>query len=657
MNPTAIIVDDSLTVRMDLAAAFETAGFRPVLCASAAEARATLQRTPADVVILDVVLPDGDGVDLLAELRGNPATASTAILMLSSEADVSDRIRGMQTGADDYVGKPYDTGYVIAKARELLRIRAAAHPKPITVLLVDDSPTIRNELAAALAAAGYHPITAASGEDGLRLAGDHRPDAVITDGVLPGIDGPTLIRRLRLDGTLRGVPCLLLTAADDPDAELRALDSGADAFVRKGDTTIILAKLAAALRTEPSAALGEEASSLLGPKKLLVVGDDPGSAESLAATMRGEDYDVILARTCPEALDLLTNQPVDCILLSLPTADPSTATCQQVTAAAADQGVPVIMITGRDDPATIVDGLAAGADDVICESGGLGILNARIRSQVRRKQLDHENRRIRDELLSREIAAAQARAAQQLAEARAAMTGELERRNEELEAFSYSVSHDLRAPLQSLIGFNELLLNDRGSELDDEVRECIRITLAGAWRMADLVNDLLQLAQATSSLLTREQVDLSALARTTLDELRRRDPSHHVITLIQDEVSTYADASLIRILIDNLLGNAWKYTTKRDQPTIEFGQRPYRNRLTYFVRDNGAGFDMAHADNLFRPFMRLHTADDFPGTGIGLATARRIIDRHDGHIWAESVVGQGATFYFDLPNPQPQPDG
>jgi two-component system NtrC family sensor kinase len=656
MKPTALIVDDSLTVRMDLTHAFEAAGFQPIGCATAAEARTALAQAPVDVTILDVVLPDGDGVDLLAEMRGHADTADAIILMLSTEAEVNDRIRGLQTGADEYVGKPYDTGYVIAKARQLMRSRVSARrPSDIDstlVLVIDDSLAVRQELTTTLEAAGYTVLTADTGEDGLRLASDRRPDAVIIGGTLPRVDGPTIVRRLRLDATLRGIPCLLLTATSDRTAELQALDAGADAFVHLGDTAVILAKLAAALNSTTSPAISNDTGSLLGPKKLLVIGDGSASMDTLAGTLHGEGFDVVLARSGAEALTLLGTQPVDCVLLHdrAPEAG-GPETCRRIKATPSVQGVPVIVITERGDPAATVEGIAAGADDVLHEFDDVDILKAHIRSQVRRKQLDEENRRIADELLRRELAAADARAAQQLAETRAALAEELERRNEELEAFSYSVSHDLRSPLNTIIGFNQLLLDDRDDGLDEQTRECVHVTLNAAWRMAELIEDLLQLAYVSRGELTREQVDLSGVAHGVVHDLRRRDPARQVTTLIEDGVTADADGRLVRVLFDNLIGNAWKYTAKTDEARIEFGQQLSSDPATYFIRDNGAGFDMAQADKLFRPFTRLHSPEQFPGTGIGLATVRRIVDRHNGRIWADAAVGHGATFYFSLPTP------
>jgi DNA-binding response OmpR family regulator len=224
VSATILIVDDSLTVRMDLAEAFTAAGMRPLPCATAREARAALRSQAVDLAILDVLLPDADGVELLKEIRSNAATGNLPVLVLSTEAEVRARIRGLQTGADDYIGKPYDTGYVVARARELLRARRAggtsrAEAAP-SILVIDDSATFREQLREELERSGYGVFIAGGGEEGLRLAAIHRPAAIIVDGAMPGIDGPTVIRRLRLDVALRSTPCLLLTAAEDRGAEL-----------------------------------------------------------------------------------------------------------------------------------------------------------------------------------------------------------------------------------------------------------------------------------------------------------------------------------------------------------------------------------------------------------------------------------------------------
>ena len=194
MTPTVLIVDDSLTVRMDLHSAFEADGFATLLCGTGAEARAAFGAATFDAAVLDVLLPDADGVDLLRELRARPERAGTVTLLLSTEAEVADRLLGLRTGADEYVGKPYDAGYVVARARQLLGDPQQARDRT-TVLVIDDSLTFRQRLRDLLEPEGYAVLTASSGEEGLRVAADRRPQAVIVDGVMPGIDGATVIRR------------------------------------------------------------------------------------------------------------------------------------------------------------------------------------------------------------------------------------------------------------------------------------------------------------------------------------------------------------------------------------------------------------------------------------------------------------------------------
>src|SRR5258708_4752798 len=275
MSPTILVVDDSLTVRMNLMELLDEADLPAVACATAAEARQALAENHFALVILDVLLPDGDGIELLAEIRATPSANGTAVMLLSTETEIRDRIRGLTTGADEYVGKPYDPGYVVARARELVR-RGEGAPAPgqESVLLIDDSVTFREVLKAALEAASYRVLVAGSGEEGLRLASDLRPSGVIVDGVLPGIDGATVIRRIRLDAALRGLPCLLLTGSGDRGEEVRALDAGADAFVRKEENiALILARLSAMLRSAGAQIAGHGTASLLGPKKILAVDD------------------------------------------------------------------------------------------------------------------------------------------------------------------------------------------------------------------------------------------------------------------------------------------------------------------------------------------------------------------------------------------------
>ncbi len=240
---------------------------------------------------------------------------------------------------------------------------------------------------------------------------------------------------------------------------------------------------------------------------------------------------------------------------------------------------------------------------------------------------------------------------QRLNEALRHQKAELENVNHELESFSYSVSHDLRAPLRAIDGFGQLLVEHSGERLDGESKRYLRFMRDATARMAQLIEDLLSLAKVTRGEMVRTEVDLTALARSIADRLHTAAPGRSVEFAIEPGVRAWGDLRLLAVLLENLLGNAWKFTSKRGDARIEFGHRREPGRTVYFVRDNGAGFDMARASRLFTAFSRLHSADDFEGTGIGLATVQRIVHRHGGQIWAEAQPGQGATFFFTLSQP------
>jgi light-regulated signal transduction histidine kinase (bacteriophytochrome) len=229
-----------------------------------------------------------------------------------------------------------------------------------------------------------------------------------------------------------------------------------------------------------------------------------------------------------------------------------------------------------------------------------------------------------------------------------ARTAELTAANKELEAFSYSVSHDLRAPLRSIDGFSQAVLEDYGEKLDASGADYLRRIRFAAQRMSGLIDDMLTLARVTRSAVHREIVDFSTLAKSVAEDLQHGDPKRQVEFAIKDGLVVEADVRLLRVVLENLIGNAWKYTSRHDAAHIELGSPRDNGHRVYFVRDDGAGFDPQYASRLFGAFQRLHASTEFPGTGIGLATVQRIVHKHGGRIWAESAVEKGATFYFTL---------
>ena len=225
-------------------------------------------------------------------------------------------------------------------------------------------------------------------------------------------------------------------------------------------------------------------------------------------------------------------------------------------------------------------------------------------------------------------------------------TYELEAANKDLESFAHTVSHDLRGPLGGIRGFGEALRDGFGGELNDEGRESVRWILESADQMQSLIDGLLQMSRLSRAELERDDVDLSAIAKGIATSLQKTAPDREVEFAITDDVVANGDERLLRAVMENLMTNAWKFTSKRDRARIEFGRTRDNGHVAYYVRDNGAGFDPAHAPKMFRPFQRLHSSKEFEGTGIGLATVQRILQRHGGKAWAEGEPGKGATIYF-----------
>jgi signal transduction histidine kinase len=448
---------------------------------------------------------------------------------------------------------------------------------------------------------------------------------------------------------------LLLTAEEGTAGEVLALDAGADAFARKSeDESVILARVAAMLRAAGESREHAHRTSLAGLKKILAVDDSPTYLDELARHLRDEGYDVVKAVSGEEALELLSMQPVDAVLLDVVMPGLSgTEVCRRVKQAPALRYVPLIMLTAVSESEAMIQGMNAGADDYVTKSADFDVLKARLRAQLRRKQFEDENRRMREQLLAKESETRQARA---IADATQVLSEQLARRNDELDAlngelkvFAYSVSHDLRQPLRAIDGFTKLLLKATANKLDDQERHYLERVLGGAARMAALIDGLLALSNVTRKELAVQTVRLDEIARKVAANLRAADPQRSVELVIADALEVEGDPRLLESVIENLLGNAWKFTARSAAPRIELGIADGEGAArVYFVRDNGAGFDMKYAANLFGPFQRLHSDEEFPGTGIGLATVQRIIARHGGRIWAEGEAGRGACVSFTL---------
>lgn len=399
---------------------------------------------------------------------------------------------------------------------------------------------------------------------------------------------------------------------------------------------------------------------------ILIAEDSPTQAQSLQLVLESAGFDVALAADGAQALAHLRSHPADLVLsdIEMPVLD-GHGLCRSIRADPALRSTAVILLTSHDDDFEVLAALESGADNFLMKPCASEHLIRRVRAVLegrrlradghvqggaeilfrgRRFHIDSDRERILDLLVTtlgdvvdreRELTASQAR----LLEA-----------NRELEAFSYSVAHDLGAQIRGIDGFSRLLLRAGTTEaLPDSLRAWLGHITAAAERMRHIIDDLMRLSRVVRGDVATRPVDLAALARLVVRDLHDAEPERDVRVLIPEALPCRGDEGLLRVLLENLIGNAWKFTRQRDDATIEVGVGAHGGEPAWFVRDNGAGFDMRFAHKLFLPFQRLHADERFSGTGIGLTTARRVVQRHGGSIWARSEPDRGATFTFTLP--------
>lgn len=404
--------------------------------------------------------------------------------------------------------------------------------------------------------------------------------------------------------------------------------------------------------------------------RILIAEDSPTQAVRLRYALENAGHTVIATANGRQALDsALAEKPSLIISDILMPEMNGYDLCHQIKTNPALKDVPVILVTALSDPQDVIRGLECGADNFIVKPYEdhhlinriqFVLLNHSMQRQSngdsvdiffdgRKHVISSDRVQILNLLLSTYETAIQRN--EELAAAKDALRAantSLESTNKELEAFSYSVSHDLRAPLRAIEGFTRSLMTDHAAQMDDNAQALLHRVASACTRMGQLIEDLLTLSRVTRSEMRHEPVDLSAVAESIVADLRTGDPQRNVQVRIDPGMTATGDPRLLRAALENLLGNAWKFTSNQPNAVIEFGALPDRQPAVFYVRDNGAGFDMDYADKLFGPFQRLHSTSEFPGTGVGLATVQRIVNRHQGSIWAEAMVEQGATFYFTL---------
>ena len=512
-----------------------------------------------------------------------------------------------------------------------------------TVLVVNDSPDSLELMSLLLSRAGYSVLTAFDGQEGFEVASRERPRLVVSDVSMPRADGIELCRLMRGHEGLRDTPVLLVSAIrKDSESVVEGLKAGADDYLEAPyDPALLLAKVAQLVeREEAEEALRESELRLHTVIENLAEGliiSEPGGRllywNRAGLEMHGfSDLEEGLRRL-PEFEKIYELSTTDGRVLGLEE--------WPMPRALRGERLRNFEVRVRHKESGWERIFSYGGSTVR-QPGGETLAFLTIRDITERKQAEEQIRQLNETLEGRVRE----------------RTAQLEAANEELEAFSYSVSHDLRAPLRHIDGFTRALLEDHSDELSEEGKGYLREVRDASREMARLIEDILQLARVTRSEMRREVVSLSELAGEAVAELRKGDAGGDVVVRIEEGLLARGDRRLLQIMLVNLLGNAWKFTSKRAGAEIVFGREERGGETVYYVRDNGAGFDMAYAHKLFVPFQRLHSVEEFEGTGVGLATVRRVVNRHRGRVWAEGMPGRGAIFYFTIPAfERAKPDG
>jgi PAS domain S-box-containing protein len=523
------------------------------------------------------------------------------------------------------------------------------------ILVVDDDKNNVSYLETLFRAQGFHVTTADNGAKALDSARKDPPDIIISDILMPVMDGFMLCRQWKNDSRLKNIPFVFYTATyTDPKDEKLANDLGADLFIIKPQEPDVLLDIVQKVMADRKPEIIEKTPEVEIPEEEVL-----------------KEYNKTLFRKLEKKIDELetANQTIkesETKYRSLIETTNTGFAIIDVEGKVLDANKEYIRLSGHNILQQIigrkVTGWTAGHDRARNAEKVKECLKQGFVRDLEIDYVDKDGRVMPVEInatavemtggtvimtLCRDITERK-KAEDEIRHLNESLEQRVRERTTELEAFSYSVSHDLRAPLRAIDGFSQALLEDYENRLDAQGKDYLTRIRTSTRLMAELIEDLLKLSRITRTDMDIVPVNMTRMAQSIIYELQKSHPQRIVNIKIAGSLEDSADPRLIRIVLENLLGNAWKFTGKKTIAEIEFGSTKKDNKKVYFIRDNGAGFDMEYAERIFAPFQRLHNVEEYPGTGIGLATVRRIINRHGGTVRAEGVPGQGATFYFTL---------
>ncbi|HLP15697.1 MAG TPA: response regulator [Bacteroidota bacterium] len=525
------------------------------------------------------------------------------------------------------------------------------------ILVVDDASANLQFLQNLLTAHGYTVYPASDGELALEFVRSTLPDLILLDIRMPGLDGYQVCRRLRADDRTRTIPIIFISILEDEQDKVKGLQEGAVDYITKPfQPEEVLARIRIHLRLREltehleqtvavrtaelraaNAQLQVELTERKRAEEALRQSETLLNATQRLTKVGGWEYDVISGksfwtRELYHIHGMSDDAGTDHISESLKCYQPEDRpVIADAFRRACENGEPYDLemqfTTFKGERLWI-----RTTAHPILEEGKVVRVIGDVLDITERKRAEEEIRMLNQELERRVVE----------------RTVQLEAANKELEAFAYSVSHDLRTPLRGIDGFSQLLLDEYHDLLDEKGMDYVARVRSGAQRMAQLIDDLLSLSRVSRIEMKIQRVDLTKVAKGIVAELHETQPERCVEFVIQKGVEVQGDGRLLRIAMENLFRNAWKFTSHHPTARIEFGEIMLDGKKMYFIRDDGAGFNMQYVNKLFGPFHRLHATTEFAGTGIGLATVHRIIRRHGGEVWAEGAVEKGATFFFSI---------